>query len=566
MSGAGFASTWRRALNEADYVPLLPPQRAELVDGWTKLMASALVAGDPAAVTSAGQRVGAELVTRGYAAAGVLGCTVRLVQTRLAAEVGVACERAAVLTDALAAGFVSAVRDRTLDAQDAVRMAAWSAHARAEQALRAGEARFREFATHDTLTRLPNRTQFSQRVLDSEAARLGVCCVDLDRFAAVNDTLGHEVGDRLLQATADRLRAVAGSSGHLVARMHSDQFAILVEGTTCEEDAIKVADRVLSVLAEPFCIDGTELPMTASAGVVERVVGGTHTELIRAAQIALHWAKADGRGGWRLFEPERSTEDSARYRLSAALPAALRRGELIPYYQPLVGLSDGKLVGTEALVRWQHPERGLLAAGEFIGLAEDTGLIVPLGEHLLAKACEQAAYWQDQVAEPPYVSVNLALRHLQHPGVVGAVAQALDRTGLAPHLLQLELTERAVIDVAGGVNRTLTALAELGVRIALDDFGVGYCNLANLRALPVHRIKLDRTFSRRPRYVDARRDDGFLAATVRLGHTLGLSVTAEGIETATQARRMRAAGCDTGQGWYLGRPMPAEHLTTAICR
>jgi diguanylate cyclase len=162
--------------------------------------------------------------------------------------------------------------------------------------------------------------------------------------------------------------------------------------------------------------------------------------------------------------------------------------------------------------------------------------------------------------------VNLALRHLHHPGVVGCVASALDRSGLAPHLLQLELTEGAVIDATGNVTRTLTALAELGVRIALDDFGVGYCNLANLRALPVHRIKLDRTFSRRPRYVDSRRDEGFLAAAVRLGHTLGLSVTAEGIETAEQARRMRAAGCDTGQGWYLGRPMPPEYLTQVIRR
>jgi diguanylate cyclase (GGDEF)-like protein len=569
---ASFATAWAREIGRADYVPLLPARRAEIVAGWTDRLADALAA-DPADLPAVGRFVGVDLVAHGYAAPGVLGGTVRLLQNRLATDLGLpaeAAERVAVLVEALAAGFVEAVRDRTLDAQDAVRMAAWRAHARAEDALREGEARFREFATHDTLTGLPNRTQFSERLAALRGQRLAVCCIDLDRFAAVNDTLGHLMGDRLLVAAAERLRLLAASAGHLVARLDSDQFAILVEGTTCAEDAIKVADRALTAMAEPFSVDGTELPMTACAGIVELAegldVGEGPRDLIRAAQIALHWAKADGRASWRLFEPARSTQDSARYRLSAALPAALRRGELIPYYQPLVELDTGRLVGTEALVRWRHPERGLLSAGEFIGLAEDTGLIVPLGEHLLLESCRQAAHWQELVLDPPYVSVNLALRHLQHPGVVGCVAEALDRTGLSPHLLQLELTERAVIDVTGGLTNTLSALAELGVRIALDDFGVGYCNLANLRALPVHRIKLDRTFSRRPRYVDARRDEGFLAATVRLGHTLGLSVTAEGIETADQARRMRAAGCDTGQGWYLGRPMPPEHLTEAIRR
>jgi diguanylate cyclase (GGDEF)-like protein len=437
--------------------------------------------------------------------------------------------------------------------------------------LRAGEARFRHFASYDALTGLPNRTLFAERLGGRLAAatagyRLAVCCLDLDRFAAVNDSLGHDVGDRLLAVVADRLRRLTTASGHLVARFDGDQFAILIEETSCAEDAIKVADRALAALREPFSFDGTELPISASAGIVERpAAGGDAADLVRAAQIALHWAKADGRGCWRVFEPDRSAEDAARYRLSAAMPAALRRGEFTLYYQPLVALADQRLVGAEALIRWRHPRRGLLTAGQFIGLAEDAGLIVPLGERLLEHACRQAAQWQDAVADPPYVSVNLGPRHLEHPGVVGFVAEILDRTGLAPHLLQLEVTERTVIDVAGEISQTLAALADLGVRIALDDFGVGYCNLASLRTLPIHGIKLDRTFTARPpRAGDTLRDDEFLAATVRLGRTLGLAVTAEGIETAAHADRMRAAGCDTGQGWYLGRPAPADQITRAI--
>src|SRR5262249_35866576 len=248
-------------------------------------------------------------------------------------------------------------------------------------------------------------------------------------------------------------------------------------------------------------------PVAASAGIVEQPAAGSDPAvLVRSAQIALQWAKADGPASWRLFEPARSAADAARYRLTAAMPAALRRGEFTLHYQPLVSLAGRRLVGFEALVRWQHPEHGLLGAGKFIDAAEDTGLVVPLGEHLLAEACRQAARWPgpatdmatdmaaDLAADPPYVSVNLAARHLAHPGVVGCVAEILDRTGLAPHRLQLELTERAVIDVAGGIAETLAALADLGVRIALDDFGVGYCNLASLRALPVHTLKLDQTF------------------------------------------------------------------------
>ncbi|HET8682858.1 MAG TPA: bifunctional diguanylate cyclase/phosphodiesterase [Micromonosporaceae bacterium] len=574
-NGVGdFARVWGRALNSADYVPLLPAERSKVATALTARLAAALSAEpfDADRLARVGQRVGADLVSCGYAMPEVLSRTVTLMHTRLPIDLGldgIAAARVTALVEAVVAGFVAAVRDRTLDAQDAVRLAAMTAQSRAEQALRASEARFRKFATQDALTALPNATLFTERLSDrlvsAEAgSRLAVCCIGLDRFASVNDSLGHDVGDRLLRAAAERLQYLPDEPGHLVARLDSDQFAVLVEETTCAEDAIKIIDLALAALAEPFHLDGTELPMTASAGIVEANAAGTDpADLVRAAQIALHWAKADGRACARLFEPERSAQDVARYRLSAAMPGALRRGELVLHYQPLVALATGQLVGVEALVRWHHPERGLLEAGEFIGLAEDTGLIVALGTHLLTDACRQAAQWQQLVADPPYVSVNLAPGQLQHPGVVGWVAEILDRSGLAPHRLQLELTERAVIDVAGATARTLAALAGLGVKIALDDFGVGYSNLTCLRALPLHRIKLDRTFIKPPRRAQARHQE-FLAATVSLVRTLGLNITAEGIENAAQARRMRNAGCDTGQGWYLGRPVPADEITRAI--
>ena len=572
-----FAAVWLSALDRADYVPLLPPKRSALVTALVVRLADAL--GREPFDAQAGYRVGADLVASGYASGEVIGCTITIINTRLAADLGLGDEvasRVTALVEALATGFAEAVNDRALDAQDEVRLAAVSAQARAERAVRAGEARFREFATHDALTGLPNRTLFVERLAGRICAgpadettvgagsRIGVCCLDLDGFAAVNDSLGHEVGDRLLVAVAAELRRLAVAYGYLVARLDSDQFAFLIEDTTCAEDAIKMADRALAALAEPFRIDGTELPLTASVGIVERIAAGnTAAELIRAAQIALHWAKADGRDCYRLFEPARSEADAERYRLSAAMPRGVRRDEFTLHYQPLVALADDRLVGVEALLRWHHPERGLLTAGQFIGLAEDTGLIVPLGVRLLAQACQQAARWQDLVADPPFVSVNIAPRHLQQPGLVACVAETLDRTGLAPHLLQLELVERAVIDDDETIE-TLSALGGLGVRIAIDDFGVGYSNLAALRVLPVHALKLDGTFAKQPSPERLKRDNAFLTTTVLLVHNLDITVTAEGIETTQQAARMRAAGCDIGQGWLFGRPVPAEELTQRL--
>jgi diguanylate cyclase (GGDEF)-like protein len=522
-----------------------------------------------------GYWVGVDLVAVGFAAPETLGRTITMMNTQLAAHLGHSegtVVRVSALVEAFAAGFACAVHDRTLDAQDEIRLATLTAQTRAQQALRDSEARFRYAATHDPLTSLPNRTLFTDRLTHllatAPAGRLGICCVDLDRFATVNDSLGHAVGDRLLVAAAERLRALATPGGHLVARLDGDEFAILIEATTCAEDAIKVADRALGVLAEPLHIDGLELPLTASAGVVEQLAAGAQAgELIRAADAALHWAKADGAARWRLYEHQRSTADTQRYRLSAAMPGALRRGEFTLVYQPLVDLASARLSGVEALVRWRHPEHGLLEAERFIGLAQDTGLIVPLGTRLLEQACQQAAAWQTST-QAPYVSVNLAARQLHRPGLVADVAQILDGTGLDPRRLQLEVTEHAVIATDEDTLTTLRRLAGLGVRIAIDDFGTGYANLASLRALPLHELKLDATLLREPATPasSGRDPNAFLTTVVSLGHTLGVTVTAEGVETASQAQRVRAAGCDTGQGWHFGRPTSPEAITHLLNR
>jgi diguanylate cyclase (GGDEF)-like protein len=569
---AGFARAWTSTLHGAGYVPVLPAARERIVTALARRLVAALTGEH--ADAAAGYRIGTDLVGNGFASPESLGRTITLINTRLAADLGLPADtritaRLNAVVESLAAGFAAAVHDRSLDAQEAIRLAALTAQARAEQALRTSQARLRRLATHDPLTGLPNRIQLAERI-DSvlatadPTARLALCCIDLDRFTTINTSLGHRVGDRVLIAAADRLGALAAARGLLLARLDRDEFALLVEGTGGAEDVVKVADRALSILAEPFHIDRLELPVTACAGMVERPVGGGDSgELLRAAQTALHWAKADGTGQWRVYAAGRAREDVQRYRLSAAMPAALRAGEFTLAYQPLVRLADRTLVGVEALARWHHPEHGLLNAGRFIGLAVDTGLIAAMDRQLLELACHHAAGWQNMPG-PPYVSVNLTAGRLHDPRLVGDVAQTLDDSGLAPHRLQLEITEHTTIGTDRDTVAILRSLAGLGVRIAIDDFGTGHANLACLHALPLHELKLAAVFARRPPNA-APAADRFLAGVVSLGHTLGLTVLAEGIESEAQTGRLLAAGCDSGQGWHLGRPVPPDRVGEVLC-
>ncbi|MEU7997148.1 bifunctional diguanylate cyclase/phosphodiesterase [Micromonospora sp. NPDC049060] len=520
-----------------------------------------------------GHRVGTELVAAHIASAEALGRTVEVVQLRLARDLGLVEEevedRLARLLAAVTTGYARAMRDRTLDEQETIRRAAMTARAEAERALRSSEARFRHQATHDPLTDLPNRTLLTERLsaaIDSPAggsARLGVCFLDLDRFKVVNDSHGHQVGDGLLVAVADRLRLAL--DGHLVARLGGDEFVVLVEGTTGTDDAVAVAETALAAVREPVLVDGHELSVSASIGIVEREVAGTSPgDLMRAADSTLHWAKAAGGARWALYDADRDRQDLARYALSAAIPAALERGEFYLDFQPLTSLRDGRVLGMEALVRWRHPELGVLRPDSFIGLAEETGLIVPLGGWVLAEACRQAESWAVGTGPAPFVSVNLAVRQVRRAGLVQEVRALLRHTGLSPERLQLEITESTMMSTAEEPVRALRVLADLGVRIAIDDFGTGYCNLAYLRDLPVTELKVAGEFVAGLRAPEARADERILASLVSLAHALDLTVTAEGVETAGQAERLRAIDCDAGQGWHFGRPDSAERVLARL--
>ncbi|MGW1891593.1 putative bifunctional diguanylate cyclase/phosphodiesterase [Streptomyces sp. NPDC002004] len=448
------------------------------------------------------------------------------------------------------------------------------------------QARLRHLQMHDPVTRLPNRTLFFERLSaaleagtydESGTGRVGLCYLDLDGFKAVNDTLGHRVGDRLLAAVAERLTRCADEAGYarastpLVARLGGDEFALLVEDSTGTEQLSELAETVLRVLQEPFDLSGQRLSLSASIGVVERhAAGTTATGLMQAADTTLYWAKADGKARWTLFDPERNAHRMTRQALASTLRPAVERGEFALEYQPLVGLEDGGVHGVEALVRWHHPQFGTLTPNRFIGLAEEDGSIVQLGRWVLRTACRQARTWQldHPDVEPVFVSVNVAVRQVWDSDLVADVADILTETGLAPRLLQLELTESAVMGSAGRPLQALQALSDMGVRIAIDDFGTGYSNLAYLSRLPVSVLKLDGSFVRGFRYDDGAHpnpaDEVIVEALVQLAHRLGLTVTAECVETSGQASRLRRIGCDTGQGWLYSRPVTPDRISDLL--
>lgn len=451
------------------------------------------------------------------------------------------------------------------------------------------QARLRHLQMHDPVTRLPNRSLFFERLAtaleagaydDAGTGRIGLCYLDLDGFKAVNDTLGHRVGDRLLAAVAERLTRCADEAGHgrvaapLVARLGGDEFALLVEDSTGTDQLADLADAALKALQEPFDLSGQRLSVSASIGVVERRAAGTSTTcLMQAADTTLYWAKSDGKARWTLFDPERNAHRMTRQALSSSLRPAVDRDEFVLDYQPLVGLEGGDLRGVEALVRWRHPQFGLLTPNRFIGLAEEDGSIVLLGRWVLRTACRQARQWQlDHPERPPvFVSVNVAVRQVWDSDLVADVAAILTETELAPELLQLELTESAVMGSAGRPLQALQSLSDMGVRIAIDDFGTGYSNLAYLSRLPVSVLKLDGSFVRGFQY-DAEAgeahlnpaDEVIVEALVQLAHRLDLTVTAECVETSEQAARLRRIGCDTGQGWLYSRPVAPDRISALL--
>lgn len=433
--------------------------------------------------------------------------------------------------------------------------------------------RLRYEATHDALTGLPNRTLFFERLEKAlaagEGARFGLCYLDLDGFKAINDSLGHSAGDRLLVEVADRLQSCATAPGEMVARLGGDEFVALTTGRETQREASELAARILAALAAPITLDGREIIVRGSIGIVEGPAGGrTSAEVLRSADITMYRAKSAGGNRFEFSDPEADARAITRHGLTTALPAALERGEFFIEYQPLVHLGDGRVHGAEALVRWSHPQHGVLGPDHFIPLAEHTGLIVPLGRWVLQEAVRQARAWHEQAepggsAPPLRINVNLSPTQLHHPGLVADTVDVLERSGLPPGALCLELTESALIGADEDLLKPLRQLAEMGVDIALDDFGTGYSNLANLRRLPVSVLKLDRSFTQGMQQHPADPvDRKIVEGIVSLAHSLELAVTVEGVETGVQAEQLRELGCDTAQGWYYARPGPPDRLHT----
>ncbi|CAO5236615.1 putative bifunctional diguanylate cyclase/phosphodiesterase [Frankia sp. AgKG'84/4] len=440
------------------------------------------------------------------------------------------------------------------------------------------ELRYR--SRHDPLTGLPNRTVLEERAAELMRAgpqrRLGLCVIDLDGFRAVNESLGHTIGDQLLVAVAERLRRLLRAGQELV-QIGGDEFVILLADTAGIEDVIAVARLVLAALTEAVRVGEHALPVGASLGLVERAAAeGDVADLLCAADITLYQAKESSRGKWMEFDAAHHDRRVRGHRLSMMLPAAVREDQFVVEFQPIVdlqgwpGAGQAEMVGAEALVRWRNPGVGWLTPDEFIALAEGTGQIVPLGRRVLQLACEQAARWQrlrpDRV---PYVSVNLTVRQAREPGLVDQVRQILGDTGLPPELLQLELTESALLGPAGESTQALIDLAAMGVRIAIDDFGTGYSNLAYLPRLPVDTLKLAGPFVER---LDAEQQDGggsrvgaLVDSMVALAKGQQLKVTAEGVETAMQAEWLRRAGCDSAQGYLFDRPLRDDQIIHRLC-
>lgn len=427
------------------------------------------------------------------------------------------------------------------------------------------EETLRSLAYLDPLTGLPNRLLFIDRLTQAiERARraqqlLAVMIVDLDRFKLVNDSLGFERGDQLLKAVGERLRGVLRRSD-TVARLASDRFLVLITGLASTDPIVKVAHKLLRALEAPFVVNGHELTVTAGIGIaVFPHDGEDASTLVKNADIALGRAKELGRGHVQFYTNDMNAQAFERLMLESRLHRALDNGELVVFYQPQVSLRTGRVVGVEALARWFHPELGLVPPAEFIPLAEETGLILPIGYWAIETACLQVRHWQAELERPDLrLAVNLSARQFQHPELPKMIAAILERTGFPARCLELELTESVVMREAGESQKRMRELTRLGVALAIDDFGTGYSSLAYLRSFPIRSLKIDRSFVQ-----DLDRDPSsvtIVQAIVALGASLGLNVVAEGVETAQQLRLLRRMGCHEIQGFLVSRALPADQL------
>jgi diguanylate cyclase (GGDEF)-like protein len=437
-----------------------------------------------------------------------------------------------------------------------------------EALLRERTAQVNQLAYYDTRTELPNRSLFEDRLEQALAIAqrthqgVGVLFLALDQFKKVNDSFGHDRGDWLLKAVADRLKSCV-SERETVARFAGDEFALLLNQVSGTRDVVKIIGTISESLRTPFNLDGHEVFVTVSVGASLFPFDGEDCQaLLKNAGAALYRAKTSGGNNYQFYTADMHARASKRLALETSLRRAIEHEEFVVYYQPRIAVDSLRITGIEALVRWQHPQHGLIAPAEFIPLAEDTGLIIPIGEWVLQTACKQSRKWQDQGFAPVRMAVNICARQFQQEDIARVIVRALDQANLSPEHLELELTESSIMNNAEFAIDVLTGLKRMGVKISVDDFGTGFSSLSYLKRLPLDALKIDQSFVR-----DATTDpdDAALVMTViTLGHNLRLKVVAEGVETEEQLRFLHLLRCDEIQGYLFSRPVPADELAELL--
>lgn len=432
------------------------------------------------------------------------------------------------------------------------------------------EERVRHMAHHDALTGLPNRNLLRDRMEQAVAiaqrrgSHVVVMFLDLDRFKTINDSLGHAVGDQLLQDVSERLSGSVRASD-TVARLGGDEFVVILPDVEHSSEAARVAEKISATLTPAYAIAGHELHITTSIGICVFPQDGDSVEaLMKNADTAMYHAKSRGRNNFQFFTPAMNSAAARHFELESALRRACQRGEMRLYYQPLIDLRSGEVSSIEALLRWQHPNLGLLEPVHFLDIAEESGLIVPIGDWVVREACDQSMRWRRQGLRNVPVAVNLSARQFREPELVKMIARLLEETGQDPRLLEIEITETTLMHHSDETLRTLEQLAGMGMSVAVDDFGIGHSSLSYLKRFPVDTLKIDQSFLRE---IDGNSDDlAIVTAIVALGRSLQLKVLAEGVETADQLKVLRGLGCDGAQGLYFSEPVPAERVPSLFRR